>query len=502
MSGIVFQLYTAFHSPRSLAYKYVQGTVWVLIWVSVALLVIEGLLPLESEWRELLTLADRAVLTIFAVELFLRVATFRPQSLKIFRPSAAVQFRVLALGRLGYLFRPIILIDLLAVAALVPELRGLRALRLLRLLRSARLFRYRNPVAIVMQSLEENRLLFLLAFGVLGVVTLLGGVSIYLVEASANDSLTTLLDGMWWALVTVTTVGFGDITPVSTVGRLIGSTVMVAGMFLLASFAGIVGSSLVNGILSIREEQFRMSDYVNHVVVCGYDNTTHLLLDVLREELNLDTTRVVLFDDRERPREVPPEFLWVQGDPTKESELDKVRLMQAAAVIVTGQRDVTPQVADARTILVAFTIRAYLDHYKAQVLDRRFRLYMVVEILDSENVGHARLAGADEVLETQRVGYSMIAHAVGYHGTATAMSRLLLFGEHNVYVGLIPTQSESTLTFGELLNRLELSQRGGLVVGLRTPKGQEIINPPKSYLLTMDEHLFYLAKEPLLEPPN
>ena len=44
-------------------------------------------------------------------------------------------------------------------------------------------------------------------------------------------------------------------------------------------------------------------------------------------------TRVVIFDDHERPRELPPDFLWVQGDPTKESELDKVRLAQARAVI-------------------------------------------------------------------------------------------------------------------------------------------------------------------------
>ena len=51
--------------------------------------------------------------------------------------------------------------------------------------------------------------------------------------------------------------------------------------------------------------------------------------------------------DQERPRDLPPDFLWVQGDPTKESELDKVRLTHAAAVIVSGERDVSPQAAIA-----------------------------------------------------------------------------------------------------------------------------------------------------------
>ena len=243
-----------------------------------------------------------------------------------------------------------------------------------------------------------------------------------------------------------------------------------------------------------------MSDYVNHIIVCGYDGSTHLMLDVLRAELNLGETRVVLFDDCERPREVPPEFLWVRGDPTKESELDKVRLAQAAAVIVTGQRDASPQVADARTILVTFTVRSYLHRNRQQVEGHLHPLYMVVEILDSENIGHARLAGADEVLETQRVGYSMIAHAVGYHGTAAAMSRVLLSGSHNIYVGLMPQQA-GPMTFGELLSRLELSKLGGLIIGLRTSRGEEVINPPKSYELELNEQLLYLAKEPLLQPP-
>ncbi len=100
-------------------------------------------------------------------------------------------------------------------------------------------------------------MLFALAFGVLGTATILGGLSIYLVEVRLNQQIATVGDGLWWALVTVTTVGFGDITPVTFLGRIIGACLMVAGMFTLALFAGIVGSSLVRGMMSIREEQFR-----------------------------------------------------------------------------------------------------------------------------------------------------------------------------------------------------------------------------------------------------
>ena len=500
MSRLSNSLRAAFHEPETTAYRYTQGLVWGLIVLSIVLLVVETLVESGSRASIVLVWVDRGLLTIFAIEILLRVGSFSPPSLRVFRRPPMGRLRSHLLARLGYLTRPLMLVDLLAVLALFPELRGLRALRLLRLLRTSRIFRYRNPFAIVIHTFEENGLLFALAFVVLAAVTLLGGATIYLVEGRVNPQIASFGDGLWWALVTVTTVGFGDIVPVTGLGRIIGATQMVAGMFTLALFAGIVGSSLVHGVLAIREEQFRMSDYVNHVIVCGWDESTPLMLDALALELNLNDTRVVLFDSHERPRELPPEFLWVQGDPSKSSELDKVRLTHAAGVIVSGERDTTPQAADARTILIIFTIRGYLNGLR-EVRHRRAPLYVVAEILDSENVDHAHAAGADEVIETRRIGYSMIAHAVRYHGTATAMSRVLLSGAHNVYVG-IPPRDGATRTFGELLVEMQLSKRGGLVVGIRTPEGEEIINPAKHYEMGRGAHVLYLAERPLLDPPR
>lgn len=494
-------LHAAFHEPSTRIYRIVQGTVWGLIVLSIVSLVVEALLPDGSPATSIVRRGDRVLLAIFAVEIVLRVASFRPPSLEVFHRPPMGRLRAHLRARLVFLLRPLMLVDILAVLALFPELRGLRALRLLRLLRTSRVFRYRNPFAIVMRALEENGLLFGFAFSVLGVSTLLGGVSIYLVEAKFNPSINSILDGVWWALVTITTVGFGDITPATLLGRIVGAVLMTAGMFTLALFAGIVGSCLVSGMLSIREEQFRMSDHVNHVVVCGYDESTHLLLEALRGELDLAETRVVIFDHHERPRNLPPDFLWVQGDSTKESELDKVRLTHAAAVIVSGERDTSPQIADARTILTTFTIRSFLRRNRKWVRRRHRPLYVVVEILDSENVDHARTAGADEVIETRRIGFSMIAHAVRHHGTATTMSRVLISGAHNVYIGHIPEEIPVPVAFGDLLARIQLSKRGGLVIGVRPPSGAEIINPPKSLELESGTLLVYLAERPLLAPP-
>ena len=129
-------------------------------------------------------------------------------------------------------------------------------------------------------------------------------------------------------------------------------------------------------------------------------------------------------------------------------------------------------------------------------------MYVVAEILDSENVDHALSAGADEVIETRRIGFAMVAHAVAFHGTATTMSRVLLSGAHSVYIGKVPGDPQGPVIYGDLLVEMQLSKQGGLVIGVRTPKGKDVINPPKSLVLDPNALLIYLAEEPLLEAPT
>ena len=96
-----------------------------------------------------------------------------------------------------------------------------------------------------------------------------------------------------------------------------------------------------------------MSPYVDHIVLCGYGPGTTMLLESMGTEFDLDLTTVVVIGDGDRPRTLTPEFHWISGDPTKESELGKVRVRYAAAVVIVGSRQVPPSLADANTILGA-----------------------------------------------------------------------------------------------------------------------------------------------------
>lgn len=485
MKAVFHELHRAFHDPEAESYRFVNGVVWVLIIASILIFALESMVEIP-----VLGILDTIVLWLFVVEITLRVATYRPPELD-FYDEWLYGARWHVLGRLRFLAHPLNLFDLMAVLAISPELRGLRALRLLRLVGRLRIFRYSDPLKGITRAFQDNGLLYVFAFSFLALCTLIGGLVLYGVEGSVNDAMQSRADGMWWALVTLTTVGFGDIAPVTATGRAVGAVLMVAGMFQLALFAGIVGHTMLNAVLMLREEQFVMANLLDHVVVCGYDAGSRPLLEALLQELG-GTPNVVLFSKQERLPDVPPDFRWIRGDPTKVGELAKAHVSTSRVVVVVGSRGVPPEVADAQTILTVFTIRAHMAK-SPLTKTRKNPLYVAAEIFDPENVNHALTAGADEVIDSSLLTFTVLAHAVAYPGTAALLRQLASPQEQTLYVGAAPEGLGLPASFAVVGQRLKQAT-GALLIGVRDESG-DVLNPDQERLVEVDHLLIYVAAQ-------
>jgi voltage-gated potassium channel len=228
-------------------------------------------------------------------------------------------------ARLSWAVRPLNLVDLLAILPVFPFLRSLRILRILRLLThiafTRKLFRYFDPFAAAGQTLRTNQLLYLFVASFVVMTIMLGAALGFVAEHRVNERFESPFDAIWWATVTVTTVGYGDKYPNTPTGRLIGMALMGSGFFLFALLAGVVSQTFSHSLLRIREEGIRMTAMVNHIIICGWNRHSPMLLHELRAQSEDIARRVVVFADREPPETLPAWATFVKGDPTQEVEL-------------------------------------------------------------------------------------------------------------------------------------------------------------------------------------
>ncbi|MEM1348590.1 MAG: ion transporter [Myxococcota bacterium] len=490
-------LWHTLNDPADDRYGIFSTFITTLILISVALVFVQLNLDPGSPLYQQLELIDRVILLVFALEFFGRlwvIRNWRPQRVRLSPFEVA---RYFLMSRLRFILSPWGLIDFLALLPLVPFLRSLRILRLLRLLRSVSLFRYASPARALFGALQRNAVLFSVVFGVLGVSVTISAVMFFFAEYSKNPGIDDFLDAMWWALVTITTVGYGDLSPVTVGGRLIGSGLMIAGMFVIALFAGVISSTLVDQLLPLQQEQVRMSSLSDHFIVTGWNENVPMLLQQLEQEHSHDVPPVLIFAPIARPPGLDPNYLYIRGDFTLDTEWDKVRLDYARSVVIVADdtdNSARPGTRDATTVLTVFTVRGLERRF---TIERREPLHITAEILLPENVRHAKTAGANEVLATALVGNSLLAHTASNPGVSDVMNTLLLTARDNIYTCPIPSEliSGQTRLFSEIHETLRRTRRV-LVIGI-VHRGEVILNPDFERPIFLDDRIIYLADRPV-----
>lgn len=203
----------------------------IVILLSILLVVLESVPSIERDYHDLLKISEWVITGIFSIEYILRIWIVQ-------KPKA-------------YMFSFYGIIDLLSVlptylALIVAGTHGfmvIRALRLLRIFRILKLNRYIKEGAIIVRALRKSRIkISVFLFAVLTMVIIIGTI-MYLIEGGEHG-FTSIPRGIYWAVVTLTTVGYGDISPTTSLGQFFASVVMIIGYAIIAVPTGIVTAEL------------------------------------------------------------------------------------------------------------------------------------------------------------------------------------------------------------------------------------------------------------------
>lgn len=227
------KLYDIIFEADTPAGKLFDVLLLIIILISVALVMIESVPTISTEYQLPLRILEWAITIIFSLEYILRVAIVR----KPFR----------------YIFSFYGIIDLLSV---LPTYIGLfvvgyhsmvviRILRLLRVFRILKLTRYTQASRSLAKALWASRAKISVFIFFVIILVIIVGTVMYLIEGPEHG-FTSIPRGIYWAIVTLTTVGYGDISPETPTGQLLASIVMIMGYAIIAVPTGIVTAEIIN----------------------------------------------------------------------------------------------------------------------------------------------------------------------------------------------------------------------------------------------------------------
>jgi voltage-gated potassium channel len=214
---------------------------WMII-ISVAVVVLESVKPLRVTYHNIFLTAEWFFTIAFTLEYLLRVYS-SPNPLKYMTSFFGI-------------------VDLLAI---LPTFMGLvfdqatflltiRALRLLRMFRIFKLGRYIKEAAILVRALQLSVHKIVVFFGAVLTLVLILGSLLYLIEGEENG-FTSIPQGIYWAIVTITTVGYGDIAPLTVPGKILASVAILTGYSIIAVPTGIISVEIGRAVKSERDKK-------------------------------------------------------------------------------------------------------------------------------------------------------------------------------------------------------------------------------------------------------
>lgn len=225
--------------------KFINIFIIVLILLNVIAVMLETVPVIHEPYKEFFHVFDVVSVTIFTIEYVLRV----------WSSNHDPQFGHSVKGRLRYMLTPGALIDLIAIApfyfysVFTIDLRVLRILRLLRFLRLFRLTSYMKATRLVVNVFKATKNQLLLALVLALFLIVISSSLVYFAEHLAQpEKFTSIPATVWWSVVTLTTVGYGDMIPVTMTGKIFTSVILLAGVALFALPAGIITAGFLEEI--------------------------------------------------------------------------------------------------------------------------------------------------------------------------------------------------------------------------------------------------------------
>ncbi len=295
------------------------------------------------------------------------------------------------------------------------------------------------------------------------ILVLSGGALVFVAELDKNKEMfSRFFDSVWWAFVTITTVGYGDRYPITPLGRGLAIIVMLMGMLTISILSGTIASMFVNR--KIREGKGLQDINIrNHTVMCGWNMSAEKILDCLMR-LHPGGKKAVVLVNMMDPEEFQAvsvkypdmDLRFVRGDFVHETVLKRASLSTAKSAIIISDTSGSNTLsnADERTILATLAIKALNPDINTSA-----------ELINPENEQHLRRANVDGILINNEFNGFLLASATVSPGIPHLTKEMLSFESQSFIKRTAIPLSFIGKSFLELSEHF-LKSGSGVLIGL------------------------------------
>lgn len=378
--------------------------------------------------------------------------------------------------KLNYMATPAAIVDLLAI---FPAYRPLRVLRIFILFRVLKLLRYTKSINQFVEVIKNKRfelltLLFLLLF-----IVTTAGIALYVLEERINPEIDSLFDALYWSLVTITTVGYGDIAPVTNAGRTISMLTIISGIGMISFATSVIVSAFSERLSEIKEG--RIIEQVNKsrsfLIICGYGQMAKMFF---RQKKGAIGDYVILDKDIKRVEEARKDgFKVVQEDASRFETLSKFNIEHANITILCLSG------SDVENIYITLN---------AKSISRKIKV--IARVNDINIVSKFEYAGADHLLMPNQVVNTMIRTAITQPTMYKAIHAILT-GKSVARIDEMHVHEEHSLV-GKSIGELDFKANKLLFIGLER-KGEFMFNPSPTEVIQHYDILLLMGRQISLE---
>ncbi len=449
--------------------KYFDVFMILLILSSVWILVHEVKNPLPY-WVDVYDLY--VVTLIFIVEYLLRMWVYSDthemilkhydESLILGKPISRWKiFKSFFKSKFEYATTPAAIIDLFAI---LPGYRPLRVLRIFILFRLFKLLRYTKSINEFVQVLKEKRfelltLLFLLLF-----IVMTAGIAIYVFEAHVNPRINTLFDAVYWALVTISTVGYGDIAPVTTQGRVISGVIIISGIAMISFVTSVIVSAFSVKLEELKENRLihDLNRQEKFLIICGYGQMTKMFMRQINEPLEY----IIIDKDPVRVSDaVKDGYSAIQEDASRYEVLSRFNTEYSQITLITLLND------DVENIYITLNAKSVDPDIK-----------VIARVSQPNMTSKYRLAGADHLLMPDEVASRMLLMAIEQPAMQDAIVKLVT-GKSKAKIDEVIVHKHDIYCCRSIAD-IDFAKYKLLFVGVYRPQGNNFIfNPAREMVI-------------------